>query len=156
MEKPKLYRRRFIPDEIVFLKDDMIEHMDERIIVTSWKAIRPRSDFESGCSCYFLNEGYKVSRFFDKDGKLIHTYCDIISVEYDEAANEYIFNDLLIDVLILNDGTVKVLDLDELSEALDRGFITVELAKTALSTTDRLLSIIYSGGLDELTERLKS
>jgi protein associated with RNAse G/E len=154
MENPKLYRRRFIPDELVFLKDDVIEHIDEQRIVTSWKTIRPRGDFAGGRSCYFLDEGYKVSQFFDKDGGLVYTYCDIISVERRE--NEYIFHDLLIDVVIYEDGTVKVLDLGEIPEALDRGLISVELAKTALNAADRLLDIIYSGRLNELTRFLET
>ena len=155
MSKPKLYRKRFIPDEIVYLKDDVIEYMNDRIIVTSWKSLRPRSDFVRGRSCYFLNEGYKISRFIDKDGILVYTYCDIISTEYSEAADEYIFNDLLVDVVVYNDGSVKVLDLGEIPEALECGLFTVELAKLALSATDRLLSIIYSGKLSELTKFLE-
>ena len=155
MVKPKLYRKRFIPNEIIHLKDDIIEHIDSRIIITSWKSLRPRHDFAGGRSCYFLDEGYKVSRFLDKDGKLVYTYCDIISTEYNEADNKYIFSDLLIDVVIYEDGLVKVLDLGEIPEALDRGLISVGLAKTALSASDRLLEIVYSGRLNELTKYLE-
>ena len=155
MKKPKLYRKRFIPYEIVHLKDDVIEYLDDQIMVTSWKSLRPREDFAGGRSCYFLDEGYKVSQFLDKHGKLVYTYCDIISTEYNEATDEYIFNDLLIDVVIYKDGSLKVLDLGDIPEALDRGLITIELAKTALLVTDRLLGIIYSGKLNELTRFLE-
>ena len=155
MGKLKLYRKRFIPNEIIHLKDDIIEYIDEQIIITSWKTLRPRSDFAGGRSCYFLDEGYKVSRFLDEDGKLVYTYCDIISTEYNKAAYEYIFSDLLIDVVVYKDGSVKVLDLGEIPEALERRLITIELAKIALSTTDRLLGIIYSGKLNELTKYLE-
>lgn len=155
MEKLKLYRRRFIPDEMIYLKDDKILFIDSRMIITSWKSLRPRQDFFGGRSCYFLNEGYKVSWFFDHDGNRVYTYCDIISTEYNETTNEYIFNDLLIDVVIYENGFVKILDLSEIPKAIDLGLITVDLAMTALSTADRLLEIIYSGRLNELTQFLE-
>jgi len=155
MREPKLYRRRFIPNEIVHLKDDVIECINDRIIVTSWKVLRPRNDFSRGRSCYFLDDNFKVSRFFNKDDKLIYTYCDIIATEYNEATDEYIFHDLLVDVVIYEDGFVRVLDLGEIPEALDSGLFTVDHAKCALSATDRLLGIIYSGRLSELTKFLE-
>ena len=151
----KLYRKRFIPYEVVHLKNDIIEYIDEQRIVTRWKTIRPHNDFEGGRSCYFIKEGYKVSWFFDKDGRQLYTYCDIILTEYNKATNEYIFSDLLIDVVINPDGSVKVLDLGQIPDALDQGLITVELAKIALKSADRLTSIIYSGKLSELTKYLQ-
>lgn len=151
MEKVKLYRRRFIPDETVYLKDDVIEYMDDRIIITRWNVLRPKVNFVGGRSCYFMDEGYKVSRFFDADGNCVCTYCDIISTVHN-SADEYIFLDLLIDVVIYTDGTVRVLDLGEVAEALEKNLITVDMAKEALAITDKLLDIVYSGGLEKMCE----
>ncbi len=155
MEYPTLYRRRFIPLEIVKLSKDKIVHIDEDIIVTSWETIKPRDDFKWGRSCYFIKLGYKISAFYRNDNSLLYYYCDIIDTQYDSEKNEYIFNDLLVDVVIDENGFVKVLDLNELPEALEKGLITTEQLKQALFCCDSLLNIIYNGKFNDLTSFLR-
>ncbi|MDE6212138.1 MAG: DUF402 domain-containing protein, partial [Lachnospiraceae bacterium] len=72
MADPILYRRRLIPEECVLLKDDKLLHRDSRIIVTSWNTLKPRKDIHHGCSCYYLEDGFKVSRFYKEDGSLLY------------------------------------------------------------------------------------
>ena len=106
-----LYRRRFIPNEIKLLKDDKILHFDDTIIITSWSTLKPRSDFASGISAYYRKEGFKISRHYGADGTFTRWYCDII--EETQTEDGLVFSDLLIDVVIFPDGTVRVVDLDE-------------------------------------------
>lgn len=146
---PQLYRKRYIPDETVYLKDDVITYLDDKIIATKWIVLKPRKDFTHGDSCYFLKKGFKVSRFFNAKNECIYTYCDIIRPEYVESENKYIFHDLLIDVIIYPDGFVKVLDLSEVPDALDMELISIEDAKYALLKTDELLSFVYNNGVSE-------
>ena len=73
MSYPQLYRKRLIPAECIPLKDDIILHMDEDVIVTSWNTIRPKKDLHHGSSVYYLKEGWKVSRFQRKDDSLMYT-----------------------------------------------------------------------------------
>lgn len=150
MEKPLIYRRRFIPDELILLKDDEILLYTNEVIVTKWKVLRPRKDFAKGYSCYFLKKGFKISKFLDKDGKLVYYYCDIIETQYEQSKNAFTFVDLLADVIVYEDGFVKVVDLGEIPEALDKGLLSVARAKKALKRLDRLLEIIYAGGLQNL------
>lgn len=145
---PKIYRRRFIPDEKVLLKDDIILEINSDVIITKWKVLKKREDFHSGVSCYFLKENIKVSKFISESGDLLYWYCDIIDWEYDEKTNTYIFNDLLIDIIVYEDGFVKVVDIGEVSSALRDGLIDVKLAEKALSAADNLLNTIYSGKFD--------
>ena len=114
--KIRLYRRRFIPDETVFLKDDEILLYNDEVIVTRWTALKPRDDFARGLSCYFLNKGMKVSKFFDSNGGLVYYYCDIIETVFNAGKNSYCFNDLLIDVIVYKDGSVRVCDLGEVPD----------------------------------------
>src|SRR5574344_2072196 len=95
MDKPVLFRKRIIPEECVQLEGDTILYMDDEIIVTKWNALKPKKDLHHGYSCYFLKEGYKVSKFYTVDNALMYWYCDIIDYEYNEADNTYIFTDLL-------------------------------------------------------------
>lgn len=152
MNCPTLYRRRIIPDECILLKDDEILFCDNTTgkIVTRWTALHPKKDLHHGYSCYFLKEGYKVSKFYQKDNSLLYYYCDIIKPEYLEKENKLIITDLLADVIIYPDGFVKVVDLDEMVPALERGGILLQDLKKALLSLNDLLNQIYAGKLKEL------
>lgn len=145
MDKPVLYRKRIIPEEIILLDKDEILFSDGDHIVTRWNTIRPKEILDHGCSCYFLKEGFKVSKFYRSDGTLIYWYCDIINHKYDPRENSYVFTDLLADVLIYPDGRVEVVDVGEIADALTNGTLTVEEMIPALRSLDKLLGIIYSG-----------
>ncbi len=154
MNEPKLYRKRIIPEECIPLKDDIIIYANERIIVTSWNTLHPKEEFDHGYSCYFLQEGYKVSRFLRSDNSLCYWYCDIIDYEYREEDNAYIFRDLLADVIVMPDGFVKVVDLDEFEQALEAGTLNESDVRRALRTLSKLLNIIYDGHFESLTREI--
>lgn len=145
----QLYRRRFIPDEMKLLADDKILYMDDDIIITSWNTLKPRSDFASGISAYYRKEGFKISRHYGADGTFTRWYCDIVAES--KNGNGLIYSDLLIDVVIFPDGTVRVVDLDEAADALEQGLITAEQLTQALRSTNKLLTYIHQGRLPELT-----
>lgn len=151
MTNPVLYRRRLIPDECIPLKDDLILECNEDRIVTSWNAIHPKKDLHHGYSCYFLKEGFKVSKFHYEDGRLLYWYCDIVSYDYSPSDNTLIVTDLLADVIIYPDGFVKVVDLDELVTALESRALSLDTLKACLNRLDKLLNIIYSGSFSKLT-----
>ena len=146
----KLYRRRFIPNELKLLTDDKILHIDDNLIITSWTTLKPRSDFASGISAYYRKEGFKISRHYGADGTFTRWYCDIVTES--QSGNEITFSDLLIDVVIFPDGTVRVVDLDEAADALEQKLITSDMLMQALRSTDKLLSYIYQGKFSYLTE----
>ncbi len=145
MDNVKLYRRRFIPDEKILLKDDVIVSLDNERLVTKWQVLTKRHDFSHGSSCYFLDKGWKISRFLDDNDKLVYWYCDIIEPEFDSEDNAYTLNDLLIDVIIYPDGRVQVVDVDEAAFALKENLIPQDLVIKALERLDGLLKVIYSG-----------
>lgn len=148
---PILYRKRLIPEECVLLKDDIILSCNEDIIVTKWNALKPKKDLHHGYSCYFLKEGYKVSKFYQEDNSLLYWYCDIVDYEYQKKDNRLIVTDLLADVLIYPDGFVKVVDIDEMVICLNEQKISLEQLKHSLTQLDKLLQIIYGGRFETLT-----
>ena len=154
MDHPILYRKRIIPDECILLKDDEIISCTEDIIVTKWQALHPKPDLHHGRSAFFLNEGFKVSKFCYEDDSLLYWYCDIIDYEYHEDTNELIVIDLLADIIVYPDGKIRLVDVDELVEALDSGAIDVERLKDALLKVDKLLKIIYSGEFEKYQKNL--
>ena len=83
----KIYRKRLIPAECILLKDDVIVKQTDDMIITTWKTLNPKTTFDHGCSCYFLKEGYKLSKFYRSDNSLLYWYCDIVDYSYDKAQN---------------------------------------------------------------------
>ena len=152
----KLYRRRFIPDECIPLPDDVILRYENGLLVTAWKTIRPKKELSHGYSCYYLNEGYKVSKFYRADHTLLYYYCDIISPDYEENTNTLTVTDLLLDAVVYPDGFVKVTDLDELVCAQNKGMLTLDQFKEALLILDRLLKRIYAGEMNVLLAPINS
>lgn len=145
-----LYRRRLIPEECISLPEDRILQCGNGILVTSWKTIRPKKNMDHGFSCYYLKDGYKISKFYRADDSLLYYYCDIIASDYDASENKLTVTDLLVDVIIEPDGFVRVVDVDELVDALDDGRLLPAQLRQALLSLDRLLSRIYGGRLDSL------
>jgi protein associated with RNAse G/E len=156
METLKLYRKRIIPAECLYLKDDVIMKETDDVIVTKWKTLKPKCNFTHGCSCYFLKKGFKVSKFYQKDDSLLYWYCDIVDYTREEDSHSLIITDLLVDVIIYPGGMFKVVDLDELADALDDQLITPDQLKLALRRLSSLLTLIYKDKFDYLTSELNS
>jgi len=155
MNKLSLYRRRLIPNECILLENDEILRLEENLIITRWNTIRPKKDLSHGLSAFFLDKGVKVSKFIDHGGNLICWYCDIITHEFDRENNACVIIDLLADVLVYPDGSVKVVDLDELAQAAEQKLISHEQLLISLRQLDALLQIIYSGRFRELQSYLE-
>lgn len=153
MEKPKMFRKRFVPEEIKSLEKDEILYMSDDLIVTKWDTFKPKKEFTNGISCTFINEGYKISKFMDSNGDLVYYYCDIIHSDYFPAANKWVFTDLLADVKIYPDGKTEVVDLGEVSDAFENGTINEKIVMELLKKLDKLLNVIYSGRWRELTKK---
>ena len=145
MKKPTILRKRFIPYETVDISGDELLYRDNSLLITRWDSIRPRDDFNSGVSYTFLDEGYKVGRFYSAQGTFLYWYCDIIDVEYDKNNDKYLLTDLLVDIKLMPDGALRVLDTDELAQALEQGLITVEQVCSALKKLNKVLKLIYDG-----------
>lgn len=151
-----LYRKRLIPMECIHLKDDKIISRDDNYIITTWKTLHPKPEFSHGISYYCLMEGWKISLFYRSDHSVAYIYCDIIDTEYTKENDTYVFTDLLADVIIENDGMVRIVDLDELADACSLGIISDDMLVTALHRLDALLSIIYNKEIYHYINKIKN
>lgn len=147
MKNATLYRKRLIPEECILLKDDYLFYQDSELLMTAWSALKPKPALHHGISCYYLNDGFKISKFYNHQNEFMYWYCDIISHEYDKNTNSYIFTDLIADVIIYPDNHFEVIDLDELSLALSGGLLSREAVCDALLKLDHLLRLYYHGDL---------
>ena len=156
MEELKIFRKRYIPDECILLKDDIIVHKDDEHIITKWQTLNPKSAFSRGSSCYFLKEGFKMSKFYRSDNSLLCWYCDIAEFTFDKSANAFTMTDLLADVIVYPDGRLKVVDLDELSHAHEIGMLTDDQLHASLNQLNTLLTYIYKDKFDQLQAKLEN
>lgn len=152
----KLYRRRIIPSETLLLKDDIILKCTDEVIITRWETLNPKIAFHHGCSCYFLKEGIKMSKFYREDNSLLYWYCDIVEYSYEPQDNALTVTDLLADVILYPDGQVKVVDLDELAAAMESGGISQKQLTGCLRKLNRLLSAIYEGSFSKWQNELNA
>ena len=59
-----LYRKRFIPNELISLHKDEVIYANEELILTRWDTLKPRADFSHGISAYFLKKNcYFVEKY---------------------------------------------------------------------------------------------
>lgn len=140
----KIFRKRYIPNEIVDISGDEVVFQDENLIVTKWLPIKPRTDFSKGVSYTMLDKGWKISRFYDENNQLVYWYCDIIDYRLEEVNGEAVYTiiDLLVDVKVYDDGTYEILDMDELEEALRANLITAQQKDMALDKLNSLIELI--------------
>lgn len=140
-------RKRFIPSEEVDISSDEVLIHNEDALITRWKPIRPRLDFSKGISYVNLNDNYKYSRFYDKEGKFLYWYCDILEVIKfeNEESYKYIFLDLLVDVIVMPDGSYDIKDVDELEQAYSLKMISTKQRTKAFIALGKLLDRIKSG-----------
>jgi predicted RNA-binding protein associated with RNAse of E/G family len=104
----------------------------------------------SGVSAYYMDQGIKVSKIYKDSDQVLYWYCDIFQIKQGSDPNTIVFEDLLIDVIVYEDGTLKIMDLDEFADALELGLISKEEATYAIRILDRLLNIINLGEFDVL------
>ncbi len=155
MDRLTIYRKRLIPDECILLKDDIIVSQTEDVVVTKWKTLNPKTAFQHGASCYFLKKGIKISKFYRADNSLFCWYCDIVRYDLSEQGPVLTVTDLLADVILYPDGSVKVADLDELAEAFEKGLISSEDLTLSLKQLNALLVCIYENRFSELQDELE-
>ena len=154
-----LYRRRFIPNELVSLHKDEVVYANEELILTRWDTLKPRTDFSHGISAYFIKKNCKVTKVLNADNELVYWYCDIMQIVDETQTNDsehvLVMEDLLIDVLVYPDSSVRVLDLDEAAEAAEQGLITQEMLCRSMRAANNLLHDIYAGKFYEYQQEIE-
>lgn len=91
--------------------------------------------------CAWRNSNIWATAMFDASGKLFQIYFDIADEVFIDGDNTW-FTDLIVDVVYQPGGTVRVLDLDELEEAVQKQMITFNQKQQAEALAERLKSAL--------------
>jgi len=156
MNISRIYRTKIFPAQHLLLKDDIIVAQDSEVLITKWNTLNPKTTFSHGSSCYFLTEGFKVSKFYREDNSLYAWYCDIAEYAYGPEEDALTMTDLLADVVVFPDGQVKIVDLDELAEAMEQNLITAKQMTSCLRSLHHLLTLIDQNQFYILQARLNN
>ena len=90
----------------------------------------------------FRNRWYDVGKFYDRAGRFVGYYCDIVKPTnklLQTPSRAATLTDLYLDLWITPQGEYYILDEDELDDALARGHISSVMAKAA---REHLTSIV--------------
>lgn len=150
----KLFRKRYFPQEVVELNDDIV-FWDENILVTKWRTIRPKPNLSHGISAFFIDKGIKVSKFYTFSDELLYWYCDIGDCVFDNSKNEFMFVDLMADVIIYPDGEMRVVDLAEAADVFANGSVESDKICKMLKSLDFLMEALHSGQFREMQNFLE-
>ena len=97
-----------------------------------WLSILPQDDF------------YCITAMMNANDDILVWYIDMIAEQGIDADGIPYFDDLYLDLVVYPDGTIKVDDMDELEDALNKKDITKEQFELAISTSKKLQNGLLS------------
>lgn len=90
---------------------------------------------------YWLDRWYNVFRFHEPTGEFRSFYCNInLPPTFEDETLTYV--DLDIDLLVDNEGAIRVLDVEEFEENVNRFSIPDSVYRMAKQTVDRVIADI--------------
>lgn len=119
--------------------------IDENLLVE--RPIPRATFFGEDTRIYYLRQyGWVVIENIKASDERLNWYIHIAEIFYDQSRDCWINKDLFTDVVIEKDlHHHRVLDLNELADALDIGLIGAEDVSLILKRTDKLLQVIKNG-----------
>jgi predicted RNA-binding protein associated with RNAse of E/G family len=151
--RARIHYRRLPEDERIFdqrillERDDVMVTISEPLTLDEPVCIEGAIALETGSrALWFTFPGcwHDIGRFHRADGTFTGIYANILTPPRMEGADWYT-TDLFLDLWLPEHGAVKLLDEDELAEALTRGHIDAELAGEARAEASRLLELAGRG-----------
>jgi predicted RNA-binding protein associated with RNAse of E/G family len=150
METLTLYYHR-PPNRIERLVQELL-YADEGMLVSYYEVgNRKEPEFfegqlvlEPGSPCIwftFAGARYDIARFHDARGNFTGIYSDILEPVRFQNSHELTLTDLFVDVWIGSNRRPVLLDLDELREAVSKGWISLETGDAALAEAYRILAL---------------
>ncbi len=91
------------------------------------------------------HENWWLTALYGPDKSLKQFYFDITDGNFIDETGEPSFYDLMLDVVALPDGSIHLLDMDELDKALEDGFITPEQHARSVRDAEKLMKWLESG-----------
>ncbi len=143
------------PDRITIFENELVYANDDVVITVMRATPLPRpmvidnkTVFEDGAPAIwftFPDADYDVGRFHTREGMFTGIYANVLTPVKFISPTEWHTTDLFVDVWLDMDGGARILDEDELQEAVVRGWIDRATAEKAQSTAFKLVADHQSG-----------
>jgi predicted RNA-binding protein associated with RNAse of E/G family len=152
-EQQMRFHTRYVrlPDNVLDLYDDLV-FRSERVIVGRSRISSANSVVFDGkvvlASGYqivyfdMMREWFSVGKIRDLDGQHTGYYCDIITSPRLLEGGVVEITDLFLDLWVAPDLRYKVLDEEELEDALKKGWVTKQLHETAKKELKKLIALV--------------
>jgi predicted RNA-binding protein associated with RNAse of E/G family len=138
------------PDRTTVFENELV-HTSDDVVITIMRAtplarpmiVNGKTVFEDGAPAVwftFPDTDYDVGRFHLRDGAFTGIYANILTPVNFVSPTEWQTTDLFVDVWVDLDGSVQILDEDELQEAVERGWVDRQTAENAARTAQRLVN----------------
>lgn len=89
---------------------------------------------------YMVDQGYTVSKVFNKQGEFLYYYCDIMEMKQVSKLN-YVMVDFVLDLIVHGNGSYEVIDIDEFADAIERGDIPLKKQVYALRRLHEMIEL---------------
>jgi len=135
-------REALFVQHLVHRSDDVIVTYVHRTPLDRTLAVHGEVALEPGApAVWFTFPGawHDIGRFHRLDGTFTGYYANVVTPVEFLAEDEWRTTDLFLDIWKSRRGDVALLDEDELEAAIERGWITAELAAATRAEADRLL-----------------
>ena len=165
------YRRP--PDRVSIYENELV-HADDHVTVTIMRATQLPRDvtahgdviLEKGAAAIwftFPHADHDIGRFHTRNGVFTGLYANILTPVEFISDREWRTSDLFLDLWIgKSAGQARILDEDELADALARGWIDAHTAASARATAERLVqeyqrgtwppAVVYDWPLERILE----
>jgi hypothetical protein len=155
MSKPKLHIRYIrLPNQVLDIYDDLI-YKSEKVVVSKGQITSTHSIVFDGevVLAYgfqivyfdFFGKWFGVGKIRNLQGKHTGYYCDIVKPPQILADGGIELTDLFLDLWVSPDLRFKVLDEEELENALRKGWITKRLYDKAKQELEKLIDVVKKG-----------
>ena len=136
-------RTTIFENELVFSSKDVIVTVMRETPLPRPMIINGKTVFENGAPAVwftFPDVAYDIGRFHTRSREFTGIYANILTPVEFVSETEWRTTDLFVDVWIGEDGSVEVLDEDELDEAVTSGWISLEKAVEARRSAHDLVA----------------
>ena len=140
-------RERIFDQRVVLWRDDVIVTLSEPLQLEAPMEIAGRVALEAGSlALWFTFPGawHDIGRFHRADGTFTGVYANILTPPRIDGPR-WATTDLFLDLWVPADGDVRLLDEDELVDALQAGNIEPALADRARGEAERLVGLAAQG-----------
>lgn len=143
MKIQKLLKHKLVPPSSEDISGDEVLYFDLDFLVTRWKPAKSNMNIGAAVSLLCVKSGVQISKKYNREGKFVYYYCDMVKTHWDPETETFEVTDLIADLIVFPDSELRLIDLEEFQEAYQSKVIDTEefefTKKCLLDITDKVI-----------------